>query len=82
MPDESSAFAKLGELISDKEFRESIRTNFRAAAKDAGLDVSQIPKEVLDTLGDLSKAELAVLARVKKRLIDAKVDPKYGSDLV
>ena len=82
MPDGSSEFTKLGELISDDEFRESIGTNFREAAEGRGVDLSQIPEEVLDTLGDLSKAELAVLARVKARLIEANVDPMFRSELV
>ena len=73
---------KLGELISDDEFRGSIGTNFREAAEGRGVDLSQIPEEVLETLEDLSEAELAVLARVKARLIEANVEERYRSDLV
>jgi len=82
MPDESSEYTKLGELISDPEFRESIGTNFRAAAEDHDVDLSKFPPEVLDTLADLSKTELEVLARVKQRLIDSGVDPMYRNELV
>ena len=82
MANGSSELTKLGELISNDEFRESIGTNFREAAESHGVDLAQIPGEVLDTLEDLSKAELAVLARVKARLIEANVDPIIRAELV
>jgi|GEM_PF-3057802 hypothetical protein len=82
MGEEGSEFIRLGELISDESFRGSIQTNFREAAQEQGVNLSQIPDEVLDTLDDLSKEELAILARVKARLEAAGVDKKYRAELV
>ena len=82
MSEEGSEYTQLGELISDESFRGSIQTNFRAAAQERGLDLSPIPDGVLDTLDDLSKEELAILARVKARLEAAGVDKKYRAELV
>ena len=82
MGDEGSEFIKLGELISDESFRGSIQTNFRQAAQERGVDLAQIPPEVLDTLDDLSTEELAVLASVKARLGEGHVDKKYWAELV
>jgi len=82
MGNEGSEYTQLGELISDESFRGSIQTNFREAAQERGLDLSVIPAELLDTLDDLSTEELAVLARVKARLVAANVDKKFRSELV
>jgi hypothetical protein len=82
MSEEDTEYTKLGDLISDESFRGSIQTNFREAAQERGLDLSVIPAELLDTLDDLSTEELAVLARVKARLVAANVDKKFRSELV
>jgi hypothetical protein len=68
---EEDELFKLGEAISDPEFRDAVQQNLDDTLQKHGVDKDKIPEEVLETLTTLSADEMAVLAKVKGALKEA-----------
>ena len=62
---------KLGDRLAEPSFRRSFAADPLGALRDAGLGAKGIDQGILDTLTELTPAELRVLAHVGKALRDA-----------
>lgn len=66
--------AKLGSLLDEASFRRAFVQDPQLAMDAAGIDASQISQDVIDSLAELSPAELRVLTHVKAALENAGID--------
>jgi len=66
----ASELEKLAELLRDLQKRKSFYLNPEAMMEAEGVDADAIPPRFLDTLKELSHAELGVVSRVESLLRD------------
>jgi hypothetical protein len=65
---------KLGLALDEPSFRRAFTLDPQLAMNAAGIDYSQIPSNVIDSLAEMTPAELRVLSNVKTALDAAGVD--------
>jgi hypothetical protein len=76
--------AKVVQLIAEPDQRKSFTGDLAGTLDAAGVNLQIIPKEVVDTLAELSDEELALLSRVGERFASAGLvlgDVPYGGRL-
>jgi hypothetical protein len=66
--------AKLGVALDGASFRRAFALDPQLAMQASGIDASQISPDVIDSLAELSPAELRVLTHVKDALENAGID--------
>ena len=78
----SEAVGALAESLKDPQFRRAFAADPEGALAQQDIPRAEIDAQVLEVLGDLSPQELAVLARVRKTLVDAGVPPHIRAEMV
>ena len=67
--------AKLGIALDKAGFRRAFALDPQPAMEGAGIYTSQIPQDLIDSIAELTPAELRVLSKVKVSLEENGVDP-------
>jgi hypothetical protein len=61
---------KIMQIISDPGSRKKFKDNSKKALKDAGVAEGPIVDQLVETLTEMSPEELAVIAKLNKKLVD------------
>jgi hypothetical protein len=61
---------KIMQIISDPGSRKKFKDNSKKALKDAGVSEGPIVDQLVGTLTEMSPEELAVIAKLNKKLVD------------
>jgi hypothetical protein len=61
---------KIMQIISDPGSRKKFKDNSKKALKDAGVAEGPIVDQLVGTLTEMSPEELAVIAKLNKKLVD------------
>lgn len=66
-----AAFNTLARLIGESEGREKIRSDPETALRDEGVDPTNIPGSLLETVSAMSDEEMAMVSQIQDRFGDA-----------